>query len=530
MSMMGQIATLSDQLATMPDNMLGRIAQQYKNDAVSLSLILNEKNRREKLRMAQAGQAGQQPAPKVNDQVIASMAPHQLPENVGIGALPAPNMEHMAAGGLVAFADGGDVEHYANEGQVRPQGMINYGGAYGGANLIPDTTGYEGLSLAEAWDKLIDSLPSEEKTMAKRRKAEEIAKQDALVKANYRPRSNVTQGERDVAMEKAGFTPGAEAPPSPPAPQLKTVPGAPAVGSTGPYNASGLEALQNKFMADVDTRYDSLETRYGALGKMGEDVANAALAREKQRQTAEGDVYAGRAQRLQERETALGKQGEENKGLAFLEAGLAIMSTPGSLLTAIGKGARVGTEKYASGLEKLRAAQERLGDAKDALDTLRLNRSDMKQSRIDALEQRLDAAKYDTEKLALEGFKDVTGRKAADARDLFGKVSDLYKTQYTEGEQTKRTNAHIAAAQNTPQMQEWLGYLKANGNDPVAAGKAYRSANAEKFNPYDAYVKILTAYAGKDENIVGKPPTFAEFAAQFAMPTSVPKGAKVYND
>ena len=52
MGNMGEIATLTDKLALMPDNQLPRLAQQYKGDAITLSLILGEKNRRERLRNA----------------------------------------------------------------------------------------------------------------------------------------------------------------------------------------------------------------------------------------------------------------------------------------------------------------------------------------------------------------------------------------------------------------------------------------------------------------------------------------------
>lgn len=108
MNQFAQSAKFSDQLSTMPDQMLPRLAQQYKNDAITLSLILSEKNRRERMRGAASAQQAGQPQPKVNDAVVASMAA-PMPEDVGIGQLPTPNMERMAGGGLVAFADGGDV-------------------------------------------------------------------------------------------------------------------------------------------------------------------------------------------------------------------------------------------------------------------------------------------------------------------------------------------------------------------------------------------------------------------------------------
>ena len=135
MNTMGEVATLTDKLAMMPDNMLPRLAQQYKSDAITLSLILGEKNRRDRMRNSVKTQAGAQPQAKVNDQIVAGM--QQLPEEVGIGALPAPNMQRMADGGIAGYdmspdansqlmynnepvmrmADGG-VARYADEGLV----------------------------------------------------------------------------------------------------------------------------------------------------------------------------------------------------------------------------------------------------------------------------------------------------------------------------------------------------------------------------------------------------------------------------
>lgn len=72
MNTMGEVATLTDKLAMMPDNMLPRLAQQYKSDAITLSLILGEKNRRDRMRNSTKMQAVGQPQPKVND--VAQLA------------------------------------------------------------------------------------------------------------------------------------------------------------------------------------------------------------------------------------------------------------------------------------------------------------------------------------------------------------------------------------------------------------------------------------------------------------------------
>jgi hypothetical protein len=104
---------LTSQLAKMPDPMLQKYAAMHKNDPYTVSLALAESNRRKAMRVGAAPMPGEQP--KVVDQGIAEiaaptqqmpqqMAQQQLPENTGIGQLPAQNMQGMADGGIVGFA------------------------------------------------------------------------------------------------------------------------------------------------------------------------------------------------------------------------------------------------------------------------------------------------------------------------------------------------------------------------------------------------------------------------------------------
>jgi hypothetical protein len=119
---------ITSQLAQMPDPMLQKYAAMHKDDPYTVSLALAESNRRKAMRVGANPMPGEQP--KVVDQDIAEMAPpqqmphqmpqqmaqQQLPENVGIGQLPAQNMQGMADGGIVGFADGGDVQSFRNGG------------------------------------------------------------------------------------------------------------------------------------------------------------------------------------------------------------------------------------------------------------------------------------------------------------------------------------------------------------------------------------------------------------------------------
>lgn len=98
---------VSSTLRFMDDRALQQYAAMHKNDPYIFPLAFQESQNRQKLRMSQQGAQGMQPQPKVADQALAQMAPQMLPEEQGIGALPAQNMQMMADGGIAGY-DGFD--------------------------------------------------------------------------------------------------------------------------------------------------------------------------------------------------------------------------------------------------------------------------------------------------------------------------------------------------------------------------------------------------------------------------------------
>lgn len=118
---------ITSQLAKMPDPMLQKFAAMHKDDPYTVALALSESNRRKDLRTSAQAKLAGQAMPKVVDQELAQMAPppvqpqvqpQALPEEVGIGQLPAQNLQKMAGGGIVAFDEGGEVPRYQNKGAV----------------------------------------------------------------------------------------------------------------------------------------------------------------------------------------------------------------------------------------------------------------------------------------------------------------------------------------------------------------------------------------------------------------------------
>ena len=99
---------LTSQMAMLPDQALKQMAMMHKNDPYVLPLIISEDGRRKQMRQAAQAQMAGMPQPKVADAALAQMG--QLPEEQGIGQLPAPNIQRMADGGIAGYGDD------ANEG------------------------------------------------------------------------------------------------------------------------------------------------------------------------------------------------------------------------------------------------------------------------------------------------------------------------------------------------------------------------------------------------------------------------------
>lgn len=110
------IVKLQDELKGVPDNALVGYVQN-PNGQVPSYLALSELQRRKKMREQAGGaqaQGGNQPS--VAEQLIAEAAPQ--PGIAGIPVTNVGNEEAYAAGGIVAFNDGGDVQGYAEKGFV----------------------------------------------------------------------------------------------------------------------------------------------------------------------------------------------------------------------------------------------------------------------------------------------------------------------------------------------------------------------------------------------------------------------------
>lgn len=427
------VQQITSTLAKLPDQQLQQYAQMHKSDPYIMALAVSESNRRKEMRSAGQGAQGAQEQPKVVDRDIAGMAPPapqtpqmaqgphapQLPEEMGIGRLPAGNM-HFADGGIVAFAGGGGVEGYSGEANS----LVGEGVVYDPVTGMPvynpynqvgdDQTTMERLGLGNRENRRV--LEQMEKDTAFR-KAHPSVNQATMPAAGYTRTDPRAAGF--AADVKAVNATGAGQPPSPGLTAL----GAPRVPGAGDLASLYKNILGNQNAADpAANELKQLETAERTAATESKD----ALLRDQEKFA---DAYKGRENRLAEREADIGKQKDTNTGLAFLNAGLAIMSTPGGLAAAIGKGAQVGTAQFAAGLDKIRSAQERLSDARDRMEELKLNRDEMSAKEIRAAEDSIRNVTVNAQKRAIDGIRTAAEVNRKTAGDIFGKTVDLQRTQ-----------------------------------------------------------------------------------------------------
>jgi len=98
---------------------------QGQSDAYPQWMALAELNARREQGVALTGEKAKQQLAQGKQTVKDRRLSEMLPELLGIGQLPAPNMEALAAadGGIVGYADGGEVESYQDGGFVVLNGV-----------------------------------------------------------------------------------------------------------------------------------------------------------------------------------------------------------------------------------------------------------------------------------------------------------------------------------------------------------------------------------------------------------------------
>jgi hypothetical protein len=449
-----------------PDSALQKYALDNKNDPYIVSLAASESNRRKELRAASQGAQGMQQQPKVADAAIAQMAPQQLPEQMGIGQLPAQNMQQMADGGIAGY------EGYDEGGMTYGQDpvmMMAEGGVarYQVGGSIEDKYRKESMEMGEGvrmqYSPDVQAYSRAQEQASRESYAER--ERQRMLQGPYAaaPLAAPTPSPTDPSFRRQQdprMKPGVAATAQPLitsdiAAPIVTGQKTPTRKATAPAAAAPPPAAvpeqsaAARFMAmqtemgvdpnartDIDARRDRVaETmRAQSRGEMDEFEKDVA---------ARGEAFKGREARLAKREAGLDKRKDENTGLALLEAGLAIMSTPGKLAEAVGKGAQVGLRTYGAGLSQLRAAQEKMDDARDQIEEFRRNEANMTAKERRQFKSQINRTETEIEKMGVDAAEKMYGYKREDAKSVFAAST---QERFTKMEIEGRENAARIAA------------------------------------------------------------------------------------
>lgn len=434
-----RLHAMTAQITKMTPQQRQKFALLHKNDPILVGLTKFINDQEGAVRASLKAQQEPLPSlrPPVVDDVISQMAPN------GLAKLPVPPLEQMPDGGIAGqpqempmgkpttYKKGGEVKvkkyagatgSWVQEDGIRgflkrpissllPSAGITGGGVMGSMTATPQATDPAALQRAlEAANKMKmaqegEPLTPQEADRIKARFTQNPVRAQQMMDPGV-PASPIPAPNRQ-ALQGIPPTPQAAsvpqtlptpvAPTAPakavaqapvggaamgagPAPSGYSLPPMPTPPQFGGFDVNAEMAKAKESLASGPVAGDEIKALTAA------EVKGATEARDRLKadQEAEGVYGAEREQRLKAREEKLNKQESENKGLALLDAGLAIMAgnSPHAMQN-IGAGALVGTKRLREGQKMIDEGRQRLEDAFSQLDEFRrservANRKDMR--------------------------------------------------------------------------------------------------------------------------------------------------------
>jgi len=435
------VKTLTDTMSRMELPQLQQYAALHKNDPYIVTLALSIANQKKQMKASRDGQAGMMIQPKVADQQIAQMsaplpqqmAPQQqmLPEDQGIGTLPARNMQNFAGGGIVAFDEGGTtttspVGRFFSDLTTQTQTPEQKQ-----REALLNTLRRKRADLNEQGGLFgLQQQTPQQKEIYERTKAEIDYLENLVRNPKYAPPASTTAPvPAPVSGDHAALVAAAKAMPKPTssAVKLPRPPVAPAAptASAAPITEAGLPAIaQPKFQRTVipdinvadqlklykdampKTIVDPMAAERIAINDAASQVAAKQLSAFEQEVQNRKPAFEERLKKLDEKETRVNTMEDRNLNMALVEAGLSMMSGESQYaFVNIGKGAQVGTKAYIEGQAKVEAARDKLDEAKARIEEFRRNEDMMTSKERRTLKNEYENTFISAKKNLLEGIQ-----------------------------------------------------------------------------------------------------------------------------
>lgn len=555
---------ITSQMAMMPDAALKQMAMMHKNDPYTFPLIIAEDSRRKEIRQAAMSKMGA-PQPNVADQEIAQMG--VLPENRGIGALPAQNLERLADGGIAGYADGGPQQpgmfNYAQmapavdlhpDSGVTPRSMASGGIAhFAGGDFVRSTNGGKTWFLdvpeevrdpSVPYYRLIPNPAAELNKREFKSSAEAAKAYDEKYGAKPTLATDITKPTSiQTVVPAAAPTPTEDKAPALPEnkiPYAFPVPQAPGGLGGGqmqsliaPPTTKEINDVRNAFKVNPNQTIDPFAAERKEIVESQQRTVENELKDFETSQEKRGDVYANRKERLAGQEGKLKGKEQENQGLSLLEAGLAIFGGTSPFAGAnIGEG-KVGIKSYREGQDKIERARDRLTDAKDRIEDLETNYKDMSDREKRGLKSNINKATTEGQRLMLDGVSQAYGYDRTEASNLVKAQLENIDKSKTRGLQALISNNEQAGANYRSQLGltampdqiKMAKFLGGPTGDVEAGLKRLTEIQAGKKTVAQSYEDYMKAWAGKDTTVGGmlSPKQYMEQYRQIQLLANPPK-------
>lgn len=454
---------------------------------------------------AKAQQTAQQQTPFSVRQNLAQKGEEtqtagMLPENTGIGQLPAENMEtmHAADGGIIGYADGGYVPGYAgeygsdiNEEEIAvltdEQIAALRGRGSPPLSAVPEKTrkflenkdkpkegkgkvkGRAGVPVNDT--NILDELfgkptPSPNRPNGRVPEAPEApaysqAEVDKLRQADKTmrnmPSAVIPMPEPDLLKKKTKAT-------------TDTAPGIAALPSQAPKVEPTTVDPLSKIGADINRTFGVDKLKEGADSIARSYATTDEEARERFKLRPTYTPYEKYERSLLSEEQNAAKDKKDAFYDALVNAGLGIAAGKSQYgLQNIAEGAMVGTKQYSAAMKDLKAAGKERQKAFAMIDEARLAKTEKDFDRADALEDKIAGHQIEAKKLGIDAL-------AKTLQITVPEATKMYDAQVAQAGADRRSNAEIAGRlQNT--REQIAGHL---AGQRIMAG-AY-GANKDQYN------------------------------------------------
>jgi hypothetical protein len=348
------ILKLQNELKSVPDDALIGYVQNPTGQVPSY-LALSELQRRKEMR---ASYQAQQPSSTTvaDDVAVPTPAPQAMPEPQaqGVAGLPVPDQmfsgQGMAAGGIVAFDDGGEVKHYKKGDYVLSSDYDPeaYGTSY--------REGLAGLESKYPVYSATDPYGNVRKKAIREYRSSTKTPYDDAIKyyeeqgLGYKGKLNAVPGTtpvrklenaRDEWLASQGTMPTAPVTKPSNEPDVRLTGDANQNAAKQPFQGVGFDGSFYDKMLKKEKTLQELSDEYKAV--LGTDP-----------------TLAGRQEKLAKMEARAKRMEDMAPGMAMLEAGLGIAAgTSPFALANIGKGAMAGVKSYGDAQNKLADLEEK---------------------------------------------------------------------------------------------------------------------------------------------------------------------------